>query len=104
KLNGNNVGSGTTNTSGMATTTVYLTSNGTATGTLIAAGTYSAGLNSGVSAGFASANGFTGSNASSILTVQKANQSITFTSIAPNNAIYGGTYTVTATGGASGNP
>lgn len=29
---------------------------------------------------------------------------ITLTSIAPTNATYGGTYTVTATGGASGNP
>jgi hypothetical protein len=37
------------------------------------------------------------------LTVGKASQSITFTSTAPSNATVGATYTVTATGGASGN-
>ena len=42
---------------------------------------------------------------SSAVTVAKANQSITFTSSAPVSATYhGATYTVTATGGGSGNP
>jgi hypothetical protein len=37
------------------------------------------------------------------ITVGKASQTITFTSTAPSNATVGATYTVTATGGASGN-
>ncbi|KTD55481.1 hypothetical protein Lsan_3437, partial [Legionella santicrucis] len=39
-----------------------------------------------------------------IITVNKADQTITFTSTPPSNATIGGTYTVTATGGISGNP
>ncbi|WP_193392740.1 fibronectin type III domain-containing protein, partial [Legionella santicrucis] len=39
-----------------------------------------------------------------IITVNKADQTITFTSTPSPNATIGGTYTVTATGGASGNP
>lgn len=38
------------------------------------------------------------------ITVNKANQTITFTSTAPTNAVYADTYTPTATGGGSGNP
>ncbi|MEO5895690.1 MAG: S8 family serine peptidase, partial [Vicinamibacterales bacterium] len=37
-------------------------------------------------------------------TVNKANQTITFTSTAPSSGVVGNTYTPTATGGASGNP
>jgi hypothetical protein len=37
-------------------------------------------------------------------TVSQASQSITFTSTPPNNPVFGGTYSVAATGGASGNP
>jgi hypothetical protein len=37
-------------------------------------------------------------------TVNQASQSITFTSTPPTNAAFGGTYTVAAAGGASGNP
>ena len=44
------------------------------------------------------------SAASVAVTVAKANQAITFTSSAPSNAVFNGpTYTVTATGGGSGN-
>jgi hypothetical protein len=38
------------------------------------------------------------------VTAQKANQTITFTSIAPDSAVVGETYDPTATGGASSNP
>ena len=38
------------------------------------------------------------------VTIGQGSQTITFTSAPPANALIGGTYTVTATGGASGNP
>jgi parallel beta-helix repeat protein len=48
--------------------------------------------------------GFDPSSGSLIQTVNKASQTITFTSTAPTNPPVGGSYTVTATGGGSGNP
>jgi hypothetical protein len=36
--------------------------------------------------------------------VSQASQSITFTSTAPANPVYGGAYSISATGGGSGNP
>jgi hypothetical protein len=67
-LNGNNVGSATTNASGVASL-----SNASLSG--INAGTYP----TGVGASFAGDAGFTGTSGTNSLTVNKANQTITFT-------------------------
>ena len=58
-----------------------------------------------VTAGYAGdANFLTSTSAGTLHTVNKASQTITFTSTVPSSAVYGGTYTVSATGGGSGNP
>ncbi len=92
-LNGNSAGSATTNASGVASLS-GVSLNG------INAGTYATGLQG----SFAGDSSYSASSGSNSLTVNKASQTITFTSTAPSSAVYGSTYTPTATGGGSGNP
>jgi hypothetical protein len=91
-LNGTGVGSATTDGSGIATL-----SNASLAG--INVGTYPAG----VGASFATDSGYLSSNGTNSLTVNKADQTITFAALADKT--YGDApFTVSATGGASANP
>ena len=92
-LNGNLVGSATTNAAGVATL-----NNASLAG--IDAGSYPAG----VGASFAGDAGFDPSSGSNSLTVAKADQTISVTTHAPASAAYNRQFTVAATGGGSGNP
>jgi MBG domain (YGX type) len=92
-LNGNSAGSATTNGSGVATVA------GVSLGGINAA-TYA----TGVGASFVGDSSFSASNGSNSLTVNKANQVITFTSSVPSAAVVGSTYQPQANGGGSGNP
>jgi hypothetical protein len=85
-LNGNSVGSATTNASGVATL-----SNASLAG--INAGSYP----SGVGASFAGDASYSGSSNTNSLTVNKANQTITVNTHAPSSATYNSQFTVAAT-------
>src|SRR5204863_153237 len=92
-LNGTSAGSAQTNSSGVATL-----SNVSLSG--IGAGSYP----SGVGASFAGDAGFDSSNGSAALTASKVAQAISVTTHAPGSAVYNTGFSVTATGGGSGNP
>ena len=92
-LNGSPVGSGTTNSSGVAHVN----------------GVSLAGINAGsypgaVAASFAGDGSHDPSSGSNSLTVAKADQAITITTHAPSSAVYNTSFGVAATGGGSGNP
>jgi hypothetical protein len=94
-LNGNDVGTATTDANGTATTSgVSLVG--------IDAGSYP----SATGASFAGDNALAlaGSSSSGSLTVAKANQAISVTTHAPASAVLATSFTVAATGGSSGNP
>jgi hypothetical protein len=92
-LNGAPVGGATTDASGVATL-----SNVSLAG--IGAGSYP----TGVGASFAGDAGYGPSTGSSSLTVAKADQSISISQHAPASAHFGDHFSVSATGGGSGNP
>jgi hypothetical protein len=91
-LDGNAVGSATTDATGTAT----LNSASLAG---IDAGSYP----SGVGASFAGDSSYTASSGTAALTVSQADQTITVTQHAPATAAFGSSFTVAATGGGSGN-
>ena len=78
-LNGSSVGTTTTNASGVASIDVQLTSDGTAAGTLIGAGTYSAGPSSGVGVSFVADASYAAASGTANLTVGKATPSVAAT-------------------------
>ncbi|GLC23682.1 MBG domain-containing protein [Roseisolibacter agri] len=89
RLNGNSVGSATTNVSGVATLTgVSLTG--------INAGSYAAGTNTGVAASFVGDASYTASSGGATLTVGKADQTITFGALA-GKSFGDAAFTVSAT-------
>ena len=78
-LNGSSVGTATTNAGGVASIDVQLTSDGTAAGTLIGAGTYSAGPSSGVGVSFVGDASYAAASGTANLTVGKATPSVAAT-------------------------
>jgi hypothetical protein len=92
-LDGNAVGSATTDANGVATLSGVSLSG-------IDAGAYAAG----VGASFAGDTDYEPSDASSSLTIAKANQEIDVTTHAPASAVYDTSFAVAAAGGGSGNP
>jgi hypothetical protein len=92
-LNGASVGGATTGANGVATL-------GSVSLAGIAAGSYP----TAVGASFAGDTAFGPSNGSSSLTVAKADQAISVVTHAPSTAVFDTGFTVSATGGGSGNP
>ena len=92
-LNGNNVGSATTNGNGVATL-----------GNVSLAGINAGSYPTAVGASFAGDGSHDPSSGSGSLTVAKADQAITVNTHAPASAVFNTGFGVAATGGASGNP
>jgi Carboxypeptidase regulatory-like domain len=92
-LNGSPVGSGTTDSSGVATVNNVSLSG-------IDAGSYPGA----VAASFTGDSSHDPSSGSNSLTVAKADQAITITTHAPSSAVYNTSFGVAGTGGGSGNP
>jgi alpha-tubulin suppressor-like RCC1 family protein len=100
------LGNGTFNSSSVpVSTSPVVTSVGWSSNNTGVATIFTAGVAASVSVGSALITATYGTlTANTTLTVTAAAQTITFTQNAPASAVYNSTFTVTATGGASGNP
>ncbi len=101
-LNGSSVGTATTNAGGVASIDVQLTSSGTVAGTLIGAGTYSAGPSSGVGVSFVGDASYAAASGTANLTVGKATPSVAATGgpFEYTGGPHGGSCEATGVGGA----